>query len=74
MALLHSFLWVSIISLYGCIYVMDLPCGSVVENLLTNIGDMVRSLGWEDPLEKEMAIHSSILAWDSPWTEEPGEL
>jgi len=53
---------------------MDLPCGSVVENLLTNIGDMVRSLGWEDPLEKEMAIHSSILAWDSPWTEEPGEL
>ena len=32
----------------------------------------VRSLGWEDPLEKEMAIHSSILAWKIPWTEEPG--
>ena len=32
----------------------------------------VRSLGWEDPLEKEMAIHSSILAWRIPWTEEPG--
>ena len=32
----------------------------------------VQSLGWEDPLEKEMAIHSSILAWDIPWTEEPG--
>ena len=32
----------------------------------------VRSLGWEDPLEKEMATHSSILAWRSPWTEEPG--
>ena len=30
----------------------------------------VRSLGWEDPLEKEMAIHSSILAWKIPWTEE----
>ena len=34
----------------------------------------VRSLGWEDPLEKEMATHSSILAWRIPWTEDPGEL
>ena len=34
----------------------------------------VRSLGWEDPLEKEMATHSSILAWTIPWTEEPGGL
>ena len=34
----------------------------------------VRSLGQEDPLEEEMAIHSSILAWKIPWTEEPGEL
>ena len=34
----------------------------------------VRSLGWEDPLEKEMATHSSILAWKIPWTEEPGRL
>ena len=32
----------------------------------------VQSLGWEDPLEKGMAIHSSILAWRIPWTEEPG--
>ena len=32
----------------------------------------VRSLGWEDPLEKGMATHSSILAWEIPWTEEPG--
>ena len=31
----------------------------------------VRSLGWEDPLAKEMATHSSILAWEIPWTEEP---
>ena len=31
----------------------------------------VRSLGWEDPLEKEMAAYSSILAWKIPWTEEP---
>ena len=34
----------------------------------------VRSLGWEDTLEKGMATHSSILAWRTPWTEEPGEL
>ena len=34
----------------------------------------VRSLGREDPLEKEMATHSSILAWEIPWTEEPGGL
>ena len=34
----------------------------------------VRSLGQEDPLEKEMATHSSILAWKIPWTEEPGRL
>ena len=33
-----------------------------------------RSLGWEDPLEKEMATHSSILTWRIPWTEEPREL
>ena len=34
----------------------------------------VRSLGWEDPLEEEMATHSGILAWEIPWTEEPGGL
>ena len=34
----------------------------------------VPSLGWEDPLEKEMAPHSSTLAWKIPWTEEPGRL
>ena len=34
----------------------------------------VRFLGWEDPLEKEMAIHSSTLAWKIPWTEESGRL
>ena len=33
----------------------------------------VQSLGWEDPLEKEMATHSNILAWRIQWTEEPGE-
>ena len=42
-----------------------------------NAGDaspQVRSLGWEDPLEKEMATHSSILVWEIPWTREPGGL
>ena len=34
----------------------------------------VQSLGQEDPLEKEMAPHSSVLAWEIPWTEEPGDL
>ena len=34
----------------------------------------VLSLGWEDPLEKEMAVHSSILTWEIPWTEAPGRL
>ena len=36
--------------------------------------DWVRSLGWEDPLEKEMATHSSTVAWKISWTEEPGRL
>ena len=35
---------------------------------------LVQSLGWKDPLEKEMAIHSSTIAWKIPWTEEPGRL
>ena len=34
----------------------------------------VQSLGWEEPLEEEMATHSNILAWEIPWTEEPGGL
>ena len=49
----------------------------VVKNLLANAGDLrdgVPSLGWEDPLEEEMATHSSILAWRIPWTGEPGGL
>ena len=42
----------------------------MVKNVPVNAGD----LGWEDPLEKGMATHSSILAWRIPWTEEPGKL
>ena len=45
-----------------------------VKRLPTMQETRVQSLGREDPLEKEMAIHSSILAWEVPWTEEPGGL
>ena len=44
------------------------------KNLLAMQEIWVQSLGQEDPLEKEMAIHSSILAWRNQWTEEPGRL
>ena len=47
---------------------------SVVKKLPNNAGDRVRSLGHEDPLEKAMATHSSLLAWEIPWMEEPGRL
>ena len=46
----------------------------MVEHLSTMWETRVRSLGWEDPLEKEMAIHSRTIAWKIPWTEEPGRL
>ena len=39
-----------------------------------SVGEWVKFSGWKDPLEKEMTSHSSILAWESPWTEEPGVL
>ena len=45
-----------------------------VKHLSTMRETWVQSLGWEDRLEKEMAIHSSIIAWKIPWTEEPGRL
>ena len=45
-----------------------------VKNLPVMQEMWVQSLGWEDPLEKEMATHSSILAWEIPWPEEPGGL
>ena len=45
-----------------------------VKSLLAVQETRVRSLGWEDPMEKEMATHSSILAWKIPWMEEFGRL
>ena len=46
----------------------------MVKNLPANAGDAGSILGQKDPLEKEMATHSSIFAWEIPWTEEPGGL
>ena len=46
----------------------------MVKNLPANENTQILSLGWEDPLEKEMVTHSSILAWEVSWTEEPGGL
>ena len=49
-----------------------------VKNLPANAGQMPemwgQSMGWEEPLEEEMATHSSILSWEIPWTEESGRL
>ena len=50
------------------------PGGSAVKNLPIMQETQVQSLGLEDPLGKEMATHSSIFAWENPWTEEPGGL
>ena len=55
----------------GGIYLkhVTFPGGSVVKNHPVMHESWVQPLGWEDPLEKEMATHSSILAWEIPWTE-----
>ena len=50
------------------------PVAQMVKRLPTTRETWVRSLGWEDLVEKEMATHCSILAWKIPWTEEPGRL
>ena len=53
---------------------MDFPVAQIVKRLPTMWETQIQSLGWEDPLEKEMAIHSSTIAWKIPWTEDPGRL
>ena len=55
-------------------FTLGFPGGSEVKVSACNAGDRVQSLGREDSLEKEMATHSSILAWRIPWTQEPGGL
>ena len=59
------------------IYLSDLQASLVaqmVKGLPAIWETWARSLGWKDSLEKEMATHSSILAWEIPWTEDPGRL
>ena len=53
---------------------MGFPGGLLVKNLPAKQEMQVQSLAWEDPLEKGMATHSGILAWETPWTEEPDGL
>ena len=55
-------------------YLLAPLVAQMVKHLSAMQETWVRSLGWEDPLEKEMAAHSSILAWKIPWTAEPGRL
>ena len=59
-----------------CLFTEDFPCGSGCKDKNTPATQetWVRSLGWEDSLEKVMATHSSILAQEIPWAEEPGGL
>ena len=60
-----------------CLHTMTSPgrlVAQMVRHLPTVQETQVQPLGWEDLLEKEMATHSSILAWEIPWMEEPGRL
>ena len=66
--------WSCVLSLlftWGQTMVEGFPSGSEVKHLPAMWETRVQSLGREDPLQKEMATHSSILAWEIPWTEEP---
>ena len=64
----------SLFTITPSLHAKGFPSGSAVTNLPTVQETWVRSLSQEDPLEKEMATHSSILAWEILWTNEPGEL
>ena len=65
----HTYVYIPI-CMHICVY--GFPGGSVVKNLPAMQETGVQSLGQEDPLEKEVATHSTILAWETPRTEEPG--
>ena len=73
---------VSTIAIKSCDFILlikylSFPAGSVLKNHLSKQEPQemqIRSLGQEDPLEEKMATHSSILAWEIAWTEEPGGL
>ena len=61
-----------LLNLSGWLCIQGFPGAQTVKHLLAMQETQVQSLGWEDPLEKEMANQSRILAWRIPWTEEPG--
>ena len=56
------------------VLISGFPGGSDGKESASNVGDSGLIPGWDDPLEKEMATHASILAWEIPWTEDPGRL
>ena len=66
--------WVKQLKLYSTFTKEGFPGGSDGKESVCNAEDLVRSLGWENSLEKELATHCSILAWRIPWAEEPGRL
>ena len=55
-------------------YARTFLVSQIVKNLPATQETRVQSLHWEDPLRKEMVTHSSIIAWEIPWTEDPGGL
>ena len=69
---IYIYIYIYIYIIY--IYIWGFPRGSVVKNPLAMQETWVQFLGQEDPLEKEMATHSSSLGWEIPWTEEPDGL
>ena len=72
--LLPSSFFSSFSSSPSLLALLGFPGGSVVKNHLPMQEMWVQSLVQEDPLEKDIATHSGILAWEIPWTEEPGRL
>ena len=58
----------------GVLYLLSSLVAQRIKHVPAMRETQVQSLGWEDPLEKETATHSSILAWKIPWTEKPGRL
>ena len=78
--IIHWFLFILVILSFGDTKTPDIILYGVslmvqmIKNLPAMQETCVQSLGWEDPLEKGMATHSSILAWRTPWTEEPSGL
>ena len=68
------FFYSAVVDFQVALVVKNFPVAQRVKNLLAMQETRVRSLGQEDPLEKGMATHSSVLTWRIPWIEEPGRL